>query len=95
MAYTTKSTRKIKRLLNEQGYEIGHNVAADILEELGYRLQLNQKMLHIGDAHPDRNIQFECINGKAKRFLQAGVPVTSIDAKKKEHVGNFINNGRA
>jgi len=94
LTYTTKSTRKIKQILNEKGYQIGHNVVADILEEVGYSLQLNQKMLQIGESHPDRNAQFEFINGKAKRLLKSGVPVISIDAKKKENVGNFLNNGR-
>ena len=95
LAYTTKSTRKIKQLLNEKGYEIGHNVVGDILEELGYSLQLNQKMLQVGEGHPDRNSQFEFINGKAKGFLGSGDPVISIDAKKKELVGNFKSNGKA
>jgi hypothetical protein len=95
LTYTTKSTRKIKQILNERGYDIGHNAVADILEELGYSLQLNQKMLQIGEKHPDRNTQFEFINGKAKQFLELGFPVISIDAKKKENVGNFINNGKA
>jgi transposase len=95
LTYTTKSTRKIKQILNEKGYEIGHNVVGDILEELGYSLQLNQKMLQIGDEHPDRNTQFEFINDKAKRFLAARLPVISIDAKKKENIGNFANNGKS
>ena len=94
LTYTTKSTRKIKKILNEKGYEISHSVVGHILEELGYSLQLNQKMLQIGQEHPDRNTQFEFINGKVKRFIKAGVPVISVDAKKKENVGNFINNGR-
>lgn len=94
LSYTTKSTRKIKQLLNEKGYEIGHNVVGGILEELGYSLQLNQKMLQIGDEHPDRNTQFEFINDKAKHFLDLHLPVISIDAKKKESIGNFINKGK-
>ena len=57
LTYTTKSTRKIKQILTEKEYEIGHNVVADILEELGYSLQLNQKMLQTGAEHPDRNSQ--------------------------------------
>ena len=93
LSYTTKSTRKIKYILNEKEYEIGHNVVADILEELGYSLQLNQKMLQVGEEHPDRGKQFEFINNKAKLFLSSGDPVISIDAKKKELVGNFKNNG--
>jgi hypothetical protein len=96
LTYTTKSTRKIKEILNEKEYKIGHNVVADILEELGYSLQLNQKMLQIGEGqHLDRNSQFEFINGKVKQFLKSRDPVISIDAKKKELVGNFKNNGRA
>jgi len=94
LTYTTKSTRKIKQLLNQAGYTIGHNSVATILEELGYSLQLNQKMLQIGEEHPDRNTQFEFINDKTKQFLDAGFPVISIDAKKKENIGNFMNNGR-
>ena len=94
LSYTTKSTRKIQQILNEKEYEIGYDVVASILKELGYSLQLNQKMLQIGEEHPDRDKQFQFINSKAKRFLKAGVPVISIDAKKKENIGNFINNGR-
>jgi Rhodopirellula transposase. len=93
LIYTTKSTRKIMQILNEKEYEIGHNVVADILEELGYSLQLNQKMLQVGEEHPDRDIQFKFINEKVKLFLNSGDPVISIDAKKKELVGNFKNNG--
>jgi len=95
LTYTTKSTRKIQQALNEKEYKVGHNVIADILEEIGYSLQLNQKMLQVGDGHPDRNTQFEFINDKAKQFLVSGDPVISIDAKKKELVGNFKNNGMA
>jgi len=94
LSYTTKSIRKIQQILNEKEYEIGYDVVADILKELGYSLQLNQKMLQVGEEHPDRDKQFQFINKKAKSFLKAGSPVISIDAKKKENVGNFINEGR-
>ena len=94
LSYTTKSTRKIKQILNEKEYIIGHDVVGDILKDLGYSLQLNQKMLQVGEEHPDRDKQFRFINSKAKRFLKAGVPVISIDAKKKENIGNLINDGR-
>ena len=94
LSYTTKSTRKIQQILNEKEYEIGYDVIANILKEQGYSLQLNQKMLQVGEEHKDRDKQFQFINSKAKRFLKAGVPVISIDAKKKENIGNFINKGR-
>jgi hypothetical protein len=94
LSYTTKSTRKIQQILNEKGYEIGYDVVAGILKELGYGLQLNRKMMRVGEEHPDGDEQFRFIDGKAKRFLNAGEPVISIDAKEKEDVGNFINGGR-
>ena len=42
----------------------------------------------------DKNEQFEFINGKAADFLEKGLPVISVDAKKKENIGNFKNNGQ-
>ena len=95
LTYTTKSTRKIQQILNDTKYEVGHDVVANILKELGYSLQLNQKMMQVGEGHPDRDKQFRFINNKAKIFLKAGVPVISIAAKKKENIGNFVNNGKA
>ena len=94
LSYTTKSTRKIKEILNGRGYEIGSDTVGYLLKENGYSLQLNQKMLQVGDAHPDRESQFEFINEKSLEFLKQKEPVISIDAKKKELVGNFKNNGR-
>ena len=48
-------------------------------------------MPQTGESHPDRNAQFECVNRKAQRFIQAGEPVISADTKKKEKIGNFKN----
>ena len=50
-------------------------------------------MLQVGKPHPDRSAQFEFINNKAKAYVEAGEPVISVDAKKKESIGNFKNNG--
>jgi len=61
LSYTTKSLRKIQSYLKDKGYSIGYDVVGDILKELGYSLQLNQKMLQVGNEHQDRNKQFEYI----------------------------------
>jgi hypothetical protein len=60
---------------------------------MGYSRQANQKMLQVGEPHPDRNAQFEFINAKAKEFIEAGEPVISVGTKKKENLGNFKNAG--
>ena len=41
------------------------DVFANILKELGYSLLLNQKMLQIGEKHPDRDKQFRFILNSA------------------------------
>jgi transposase len=94
LRYTTKSTTKIAQILEkEKEIKVSHDVVGSILEELDYSLQLNQKMLQVNKPHPDRDEQFKFINAKASTFLSEGEPVISIDAKKKENIGNFKNNG--
>jgi transposase len=94
LRYTTKSTTKIAKILEEEKkIKVSHDVVGNILEELDYSLQLNQKMQQVNEAHPDRDEQFQFINIKASTFLAEGEPVISIDAKKKENIGNFKNNG--
>jgi hypothetical protein len=47
-----------------------------------------------GTSRPDRNAQFEHINGEVKTLQTAGEPVISVDTKEKERVGDFENGGR-
>ena len=95
LSYTTMSLRGIQeKLLENFGETVSFRSVGTILEKLGYSKQANQKLLQIGDAHPDRNKQFEFINNKAYRFLKQGLPVISVDTKKKENLGNFKNNGQ-
>ena len=59
---------------------------------MGYSLQANKKTKEGGD-HPDRDEQFNFINSKVTHFLEAGEPVISVDAKKKENLGDYKNAG--
>ena len=74
-------------------HQVSHQVVADLLHELGYSLQANRKTKE-GSKHPDRNAQFEHLNGKVKWSLARHQPVISVDTKKKELVGDFKNGGR-
>ena len=47
-----------------------------------------------GGHHPDRNAQFEYLNGQVQEQQALGNPVISVDTKKKELVGDFKNSGR-
>lgn len=92
--WTTASLMDISSILkDEYGIDVSHTVVAQRLEAIGYSKQSNQKMLQVGKPHPDRNAQFEYINSTAVEYIRQGIPVISIDCKKKENLGNFKNAG--
>jgi hypothetical protein len=93
LRWTCKSTRKLAEALRQRGHRVGYRTVASLLGQLGYSLQSNRKAKE-GASHPDRNAQFEYINEQARRFQRRGQPVVSVDAKKKELVGDFKNGGR-
>jgi hypothetical protein len=94
LRWTCKSTHVLAaELFVQQGIRISDKTVAKLLREHGYSLQAPNKSVE-GAQHPDRNAQFEHINGKAKDRIERGIPVISVDTKKKELVGNFKNGGR-
>jgi hypothetical protein len=93
LRWTCRSTRQLAAALENQGYRIGHQTVASLLDELGYSLQGNQKTKE-GSGHPDRDEQFQYIHGRVRDFQDRGQPVVSVDTKKKELVGDFKNGGR-
>lgn len=93
LRWTNKSTRVLAAELTAQHHPVGHNKVAQLLRQMGYSLQGNRKTEEEGD-HPDRDAQFQHINGRVRRALACGGPVISVDTKKKELVGNYENKGR-
>ena len=93
LRWTTKSTRKLAAGLTAQGHKVSAGTVADLLRAEGFRLQANAKTLE-GKQHPDRDAQFRYINGQVRDYQGSGDPVVSVDAKKKELVGEFGNAGR-
>jgi len=93
LRWTCRSTRQLAAALKSQGYRIGHQTVASLLDDLGYSLQGNQKTTE-GSSHPDRDAQFKYIQRRVEEFQSRGQPVVSVDTKKKEHVGDFKNNGK-
>ena len=93
LKWSSKSMRALETALEEKGYKASDTAIGEMLKKLGYSLQSNKKDLAIKPSHPDRNAQFEYINKKAQEYMAAGEPVISIDAKKKENIGNFKNSG--
>ena len=93
LRWTCKSTVVIADELARQGITVSDRTVAKLLREHGYSLQAPNKAVE-GNQHPDRDAQFRHINATAETCLATGVPVISVDTKKKELVGNFKNGGR-
>ena len=98
LRWTTKSLCNLSEELRNEGFSVHHDKVGDLLKKLGYSLQQNRKMRdgsdHTKKRDPEqRDTQFKHINATVQKYLDAGEPVISIDCRKKEHIGNFKNNG--
>ena len=86
----------LRHLMDEMeriGHWLSHTTIARLLKEMGYSLKANVKRLS-GSSHPDRDRQFQYIAVQKAIFQQAGLPIISVDTKKKELIGNFKNPGQ-
>jgi len=93
LRWTSKSTRTLAAQLRVQDHPVSHESVARLLRSLGYSLQSNRKTEQ-GNDHPDRDAQFEHINERVRAALARKEPVISVDTKKKELIGNYVNAGR-
>jgi hypothetical protein len=83
----------LSKELAKDGYQIGRMTVRRLLKKMGYSLKTNRKQLN-SSSHPDRDRQFRYIERVKQLFFANGHPVISVDAKKKELIGNFKNAGQ-
>jgi len=93
LRWTIKSVRTLAAELRAQGHQVSSATVHKLLREQGFSLQANAKTIE-GRQHPDRDGQFRYINEQARAHREAGDPVISVDAKKKEQVGQYASPGR-
>jgi len=93
LKWTAKSVRLLAKELQILGHKTSPRMVAKLLHEMEYSLQSNRKTRE-GSGHADRNEQFEYISKKVREYQSSGQPVISVDAKKRELIGNFKNTGR-
>jgi hypothetical protein len=91
--WTNLSRRQIAERMGVLGTPVSRDVVSQLLRQHGYRRRKAQKKKTMGHHH-DRNAQFEKIARLRKKFLKAGLPVISIDTKKKELLGDFYRDGQ-
>lgn len=93
LLWVSKSLRNIESELRKENIIVSYRIIGDALKREGFSLQSNRKRYE-GKSHPDRDSQFEYINEKVKNYQAEKQPVISVDAKKRELVGNFKNAGK-
>ena len=93
LRWTSKSGSKLAEALREMGHDVVDRTVLRLLKAKGYSLQANKKTRE-GAQHPDRDAQFAQISETVAEAIKAGEPVISVDAKKRELVGDFKAVGR-
>jgi hypothetical protein len=93
LLWTVKSTRNLAAELTRRGHRVASDTVAALLKAEGFSLQGTSRTTE-GARHPDRDAQFRYINDQVTAYLADGQPVISVDAKKKETLGNYAVIGR-
>ena len=92
LQWVSKSLRNIESALKAIGIKASYRIIGEALKANGFSLQSNRKRFE-GSSHKDRDAQFKYIQQKVDKYLAENQPVISVDAKKRELVGNFKNEG--
>lgn len=95
LMWTHKTTLRIANELQSVGIAISPRTVSRLLKQMGFSLRVNHKKLaRVCKISPqDRDAQFEHIATLRDEFAERGIPVISVDTKKKELVGCFKNQG--
>jgi hypothetical protein len=92
--WVRSSTNKLRDRLRERGYQVSHVTVWRLLRKMKFSLKYNKKR-RAGERSPDTDKQFQYIASQKKSFSDSGLPIISVDTKKKELIGEFRNHGRA
>jgi hypothetical protein len=93
--WTNLSRREIARRVTALGTPVSRDVISRLLRKHKFRKRKALKRKTMGPRHPHRDAQFENIARLKKEYLSAGLPVLSMDTKKKELLGDFYRDGKA
>ena len=92
MKWTRKTTEKIADLLQQIDIPVSANTVSRLLYQMDFSLRVNRKQIATNSS-PYRDQQFQHISSLRARFERQGLPVISVDSKKRELIGNFKNSG--
>ena len=87
------STRELSKRLEGAGYQVSPPTVSRLLKKMGFSMKANKRrQVHVNCRGRDE--QFHYIASQRERFRTAGLPIISVDTKKKELIGEFSNSGR-
>ena len=99
LKWTRRTTEKLAVELKKLGIQVCPNTVGKLLKNIGFSLRVNHKKIASGGKKltvqdkQDRNSQFEYIAKLREAKTKKGIPIISVDSKKKEKIGNFKNQG--
>lgn len=93
LKWTRKTTAKIAAQLGRLAIRVSARTVARLLRKLRFSLRVNRKKIGPRCNGPAREQQFAYIGKLRRRFCRRRDPIISVDAKKRELVGNFKNAG--
>jgi Rhodopirellula transposase DDE domain len=81
--WVRSSLRTLSAKLEAAGHAVSVPTLARLLRKLDYSLHVNAKRIEASSNHPDREQQFDYIAVQRAVFTAAGLPILSVDTKKK------------
>ncbi len=90
--WTNLTRREIAEGMKKEGIDVSKNIVRKLLKKHGYVKRKALKKKSTGE-HKDRNRQFKKIARLRKKYKKDKNPIISIDAKKKEKIGNLYREG--
>jgi hypothetical protein len=88
------SLHRLSEQLAERGHHASTTTVRRLLVKMGFAMRGNRRR-QVHSKDPERDEQFRYIASQREKFKAAGLPVISVDTKKKELIGNFRNAGKA
>jgi hypothetical protein len=94
LKWSRRTTVKIADELQSLDIEVCDRTVAKLLKKMGFSLRVNHKKLS-GARDKQRDAQFSHIADLREHFAAQGLPLISVDTKKRELIGRFKNGGNS
>ncbi len=92
LKWSRRTTIKVAGELQSLGIEVCARTVAKLLKKMGFSLRVNHKKVS-STRDKQRDAQFSEIADLRERFAAQGLPLISVDTKKRELIGCFKNAG--